>query len=172
MKTFMYLFSIAILFIAGCAKDDTISEATISMKIDCRAAPDISSELIQVDIPGQDVYNTYSRLTISGAGRHIGKIVAEKSYYVIKNAELFIAEDGLPYVRNSGEGKVIGESDDGFEFTFWSNESLNDFKIVGELEVTPKTGTGIFAGSSGTLDIVGSDANRLWLCIEGNLDHE
>ena len=57
----------------------------------------------------------------------------------------------------------------GFEFTFWSNESLNDFKIVGELKVTPKTGTGIFAGSSGTLDILGSDANRLWLCIENNL---
>lgn len=172
MKTLMYLFSIAMLVIAGCAKEDTIPEATISMKIDCRAAPDISSDLFQVDIPGEDAYNTYSRFKISGAGRHIGKIVAEESYYVIKSAEFFIDNDGLQYIRNSGVGKVAGENNDGFEFTFWSNESLNDFKIAGELNVTSKTATGIFKGSSGTLDIHGSDANRLWLCIEGNLVFE
>lgn len=172
MKTLVYLFSIVILVIAGCAKDDTITTAPIAMKIDCRAIPDNNSDLIPVAIPGYDVYYTYSRLNVSGAGSHIGKIDEEKSYYVINAAESFLAEDGLQYVRNSGHGKVVGENYDGFEFTFWSNESLNNFKIAGELEITPKTGTGIFKGSSGTLDILGSDANRLWLCIEGYLVFE
>lgn len=172
MKTLVYIFSMVILVIASCAKDDTITKAPIALKIDCRAVPDKNSYLIPVVIPEQDVYYTYSRLNISGAGSHIGKIDEEKSYYEIKNAESFISEDGLLYIRNTGQGKVVGENNDGFEFTFWANESLDNFKIVGELKITPKTGTGIFEGSSGTLDIVGSETNTLWFCVEGNLVFE
>jgi hypothetical protein len=168
----MYLFVVSILVIAGCAKDDTITKAPIAMKIDCRAVPDKNSDLIPVNIPEQDGYYIYSKLNVSGAGSHLGKIDEEKSYYIIKSAEYFINEDRLQYIRSSGHGRVIGENNDGFEFTFWSNESLNNFKIVGELEIMPKTGTGIFAGSSGTLNIIGSEANRLWLCLEGYLVFE
>lgn len=162
----------AILVIAGCTNDDTITKAPIAMKIDCRAVPDKTSDLIPVNVPGQDVYYSYSRFNVSGAGSYIGKIDEENSYYVIKNSESLIAEDGLPYIRNTGYGKVVGKNNDGCEFTFWSNESIDNFKIAGELEITPKTGTGIFEGSSGTLDIVGSDVNTLWFCIEGNLVFE
>jgi len=172
MKILVYLFSLVILVIAGCAKDDTLIKTPIAIKIDCMADPDKNSDLIPVNLSGQDVYYTYSRFKFSGAGRHLGKINEEKSYYRIKSIEFFSDGAGLQYLRSSGEGKVVGENDDGFEFTFWSNESLNNFKIVGELEVTPKTGTGIFERSSGTLDILGSNANRLWLCIEGNLAFE
>lgn len=172
MKTLMYLFVAVILVIAGCAKDETITNAPIAMKIDCMAVPDKKSDLIPINIPGQDVYYTYSKLNVSGAGSHLGKIDEEKSYYVINSSEYFTNENRLQYIRSLGHGKVTGENNDGFEFTFWSNESLNNFKIVGELEITPKTGTGIFAGSSGTLNIIGSEANRLWLCLEGYLVFE
>jgi hypothetical protein len=36
----------------------------------------------------------------------------------------------------------------------------------------PKTGIGIFAGSSGRLNITGSETNKLWLCLEGYLVFE
>ncbi len=156
----------------SCAKDDTTTKIPISIKIDCLAVPDKKSDLIPVNIPGQVVYYTYSRLIVRGAGRYLGKIDAEKSFYVIKSIEFFTNDVGLQYIRNLGEGKVVGTNGDGFEFTFWSVESLDNFKIVGELKTILETGTGIFEGCSGTLNIVGSANNKLWLCVDGYLFFE
>jgi hypothetical protein len=167
MKTLSYLIVLAVLVIAGCVTDDTMFETQnslelkkakvpIPMKMDCRAVPDTESDLLPVVIGDNTVY-IYSRLIISGTGTHLGKIEAEKSFYVIKNGEFFINDDGIPSVRNSGDGKVVGANGDGFEFTWWIKESLVDYTFFGEMEITPGTGTGKFEGCSGSCDIVGME---------------
>lgn len=186
MKTTMYLFVMAILVIAGCAKDKTLFEnpenpelkkdigppMLYPIKADCWAVPDSKADLIPVNIPGQAVIYFYSRLFVSGTATLLGKIDAEKSYYLIKNTEPLI-DEGVPYVQNSGNGIVVGENGDGFEFTWWIKQSLVDGNFLGAMEITPEKGTGIFKGCSGFCDIYGRNAiEGIWFKLDGYMVYE
>ena len=189
MKNLMYLFVVAILVIAGCAKDDTLFEnpdnlelkkakVPIPMKANCQAIWDEESDLISVDIPLGNgdviVISNFSKLILSGTGTHLGKIDAEKSFYVAKSAVFFINDAGIPYLHIAGDGKVVGANGDSFEAIYWTDQSLVDNTWFGVMEITPGTGTGKFKGCSGTCDILDgrSDNNGTYFKLDGYLVFE
>ena len=117
---------------------------------------------------------TPSKLIVSGTGAHVGRIDAEKSFYIIKSIEFFFGDDGLPYTRNTTEGKVVGANGDGFEFTSFVELSLIDLTYSGKMEIILGTGTGKFKGCSGSCDIFdgGQDNDGTWFKMDGYLVYE
>ena len=184
MKTLMYLFVVAILVLAGCAKDDTLFEnpdnlelkkakVPIPMKADLYAVLDMDSEPILVVGLNPDDPNSYnpSRLIVSGTGTHFGKIDAKKSFYEFDRME-FTVENGIPFLINTGTGVLVGANGDGLKYAFRVQHSLLDGSSEGVAQIIPGSGIGKFEGCSGTIDIVGGwhqSGVGSWLKLQGYL---
>jgi hypothetical protein len=187
MKTLGYLIVLAVLVIAGCAKDDTQFEnqdnlelkkakVPVPVKADCFATWDTESDLLPFYIPGQGVMYTYSRLNVSGTCSHVGKLNPETNFYVLESITFFMGDDGLPYTLNLGSGKLVAPNGDEIGFTFEVKQSFDENKsYTGKTFITPGTGTGKFKGCTGTFDEVGAIdyiKDGTWYKIDGYLVYE
>ncbi len=181
-----YFFVMAILLIAGCAKDDTLFEnqdnlelkkanVPVPIKADCFAIPDTESDLIAWNI-GDDIYYSYSRLNVSGNSSHIGKLNPETNYYVFESITFLIGDDGLPYTLNTGHGKLVAPNGDEMEFTFEVMQSFDETSsYTGKTYIVPGSGTGRFEGCNGTFDEVGAvdyAKGGTWFKMDGYLVYE
>ena len=186
MKTLMYLFLVAILVIAGCAKDDIFVEnpermelkkakVPIPFKADLNAVADLNSDLLLVEglNPNDPGSYSYSKMLLNGTATHMGKINPEKSYYTFDKF-VFFMEDGHPFTLNTGTGILVGANGDGIEFTFEIKQSAINFSFTGTNKIIPGTGTGKFEGCTGTVYSVGglSEDGTLWSKNEGYLVYE
>jgi len=182
----MYFFVMAVILIAGCAKDDTMFETPdnlalkkakvpIPFKADLYAIPDMNSDPILVVGLDPEDPNSYSlsKLIVGGTASHAGRINAEKSFYEFDRME-FVVENGDPLFKNTGIGILIGANGDGLEYTFLVKQLL-DGSCTGVAEIIPGKGTGKFEGCTGTIDILGGwseNDNNLWFKIQGYLVYE
>lgn len=180
----MYFFVMAVIFIAGCARDDTMFETPdnlelkmakvpIPIKADLVAVPDMESDLILVSgLDPNNPGNYYpGRMIISGTVTHAGKVDDEKSYYEFEKIE-FVIENGIPFTNQSGTGLMVGANGDSFEYTWWVKQSQLNGDYVGGMKITPESGTGKFKHSSGSGDIVGGwnqDRTGVFFNINGYL---
>lgn len=139
MKTLTCLFLLAMLAIAGCAKDDPIDENPIAFKSECWSVPDLKVS---------------SKYMIRGTASHLGKINTEQSYFDFKTVK-YMKIDGFPFFDMRGMGKMAGVNGDSFEFNFKISQSLTDQHLGGKIDIIPGSGTGIFKGCCGCLDIIG-----------------
>jgi hypothetical protein len=181
----MYFFVMAILVIAGCAKDDTLFEnqdnlelkkakVPIPFKYDAYVLQDKESDLILIEglDPEDPASYAYSRLFCSGTATHMGKIDPEKSYYTLEKMVLFF-ENGVPYTKNTGKGILVGANGDGIEFTFTVMQNAMDFSCTGINEIIPGSGTGRLKGCTGTINMSGGPQGAGLLFInEGYLVFE
>ena len=183
----MYLFVLAILVIAGCAKDDTLFEnpdnlglkkakVPILLKADLYAVQDRNSNPILIEGLDPADPNSYapSRVIVSGTGSHLGRIDAEKSFYDFERME-FVFENGNPFLINTGTGIMVAANGDDFEYIFRVKQSMLDGVVNGVAEIIPGSGTGKFEGCTGTIDIVGGyheDGLGFWMKIQGYLVYE
>lgn len=187
MKTLMYLLVLAILVIAGCAKDDTMFETQdnlelkkakvpIPFKADLYIVPDRESDKILVEGLDPEDSSSYanSRMIVSGTGTHLGKINTEKSFYEFENLKFFLDENGYPFTLNTGAGIIVAANGDSFEFTFKIIQDVIDYSWSGPNEIIPGSGTGKFEGCSGTLEAVGGWQDDVgdWCIIQGFLVYE
>jgi hypothetical protein len=166
MKALMYFFVMAVIVIAGCAKDDTMFETQdnlelkkakvpIPFKADILAFYDTESDLLAWNI-GDDTYYSYSRNILTGTGTHLGKIDAEKSFLLLESIVFFIDDDGLPYTLNSGKGKLVAANGDSFELTFQVKQGYDEFATgIAQNDIIPGSGTGKFEGCSGSIESIG-----------------
>jgi hypothetical protein len=185
MKTLMYFFVMAMIVIAGCAKDDTMFEnneslelkkakVPIPFKYDAYVAPDTESDLVLIEglNPENPKSYAFSKLICSGTATHMGKIDSEKSYYILEKMVLFF-QNGLPYSKNTGKGILVGANGDGVEFTFTVEQSLIDLSCTGVNELIPGSGTGKFEGCTGTINMAGGkEGTGLLFICEGYLVFE
>jgi hypothetical protein len=186
MKALLYFFVMAILLIAGCAKDDTMFETQdnlelkkakvpIPFKADCFGYPDTESDLISWNI-GDDIYLSYSRIIITGTGTHLGKINSDKSYYEFESIVYFTDDDGIPYTMNSGKGKVVAANGDSFEITFQVKNLFDEnASYTGNACIIPGSGTGKFEDCTGTFGTVGASdyaKGGTWFKLDGYLVYE
>lgn len=150
MKTLMYFFVMALIVMAGCAKDYTMFEThdnlelkrakvTIPFNSDNRA---VAHPVIQ------------GRYMISGTATHAGKINPQESFYQFTSM-VPIEINGEPFLHLAGFGKLVGANGHGMEFTFWSYQTMDLSSYQGEIMLTPGTGTGQFAGATGTFNSSG-----------------
>ncbi|MBW6536662.1 MAG: hypothetical protein K0B11_16765 [Mariniphaga sp.] len=167
MKTLMYFFVMAVIVIAGCAKDDTMFETQdnlelkkakvpVPFKADCFAVFDVE---------------IYWKLWVSGTATHIGKI-DEKSFYIIEATEYM---EGVPYHINTGSGKLVAANGDCSDITFWVKQSDIDGSYTGTITFTPGTGTGKLEGVTGTCNMVGGmdyEKGGTWFKLDGFLVYE
>jgi hypothetical protein len=167
MKALMYFFVMAVIVIAGCAKDDTMFEnqktlelkkakVPVPFKADCFAVPDAEM---------------YWKLWVSGTATHIGKI-DEKSFYIIEAME---DVEGVPYHINTGSGKLVAANGDCIDCTFWVKQSYIDGSYTGTVTFTPGTGTGKLKGVTGTCNMVGGmddEKGGTWFTIDGYIVFE
>jgi hypothetical protein len=171
MKTLSYFFVMAIILIAGCAKDETLFENPENMELKKANVP--------IPLKGEGWSDpdpqTSSKYITGGIGTHLGKINSEQSYYEFQKQD-FIEIDGKPYYDLGGIGKLVGANGDSFEFTFTTRESLIDYTLVGKSVIIPGSGTGKFKGCSGYYNYVGGlDVSGIHLfvfTIEGELVYE
>jgi hypothetical protein len=180
MKALMYFFVMAVIVIAGCAKDDTMFEnneslelkkakVPIPFKADCWAIPDFESDLIPIE--GTNSYSL-SRLFVGGTGSHVGRINPEESYYLFNRIVLGVDDDGMLCEHLTGLAKLVGANGDGIELTFRGIQ-YPDYRFIGKAEIIPGSGTGKFNGSTGSIDICGGlNGNEIWLKLQGNLVYE
>ncbi|MBW6535309.1 MAG: hypothetical protein K0B11_09890 [Mariniphaga sp.] len=187
MKTLMYFLVLAILVIAGCAKDDTMFEnqnnlelkkakVPIPFKYDAYVVWDEESDLVLIEglDPNDPASYAYSKLICSGTATHMGKINSEKSFYTLEKLVLFF-EDGIPYTRNTGKGILVGANGDGFEFSFTVVQNAIDKTCNGINEIIPGTGTGKLEGYTGTIFMSGGlveDRSMFLFECEGYLVYE
>lgn len=188
MKTLMYLIVLAILVIAGCAKDDTMFETQdnlelkkakvpVPFKADLYIVTDLESDVILVEglNPEDPSSYTKSRLIVSGTGTHLGRINAEKSFYEFESLKFFLDENGYPFLLNTGAGIIVAANGDSFEFTFSIKQDVIDRSWSGTNEIIPGSGTGKFEGCSGTIEAVGGhheDGIGMWCIAQGYLVYE
>jgi hypothetical protein len=187
MKTLIYLFVLAVLVIAGCAKDDALYENPVNFELknekesvpfeaNLHAVDDLNSDLILIEglNPDDPASYSHSRLLISGAASHMGKIDPEKSYYTLEKI-VFFMEDGQPFTLNSGTGIIVGVNGDAIEFTHEAKQSAIDGSYTGTIKIISGTGTGIFECCKGTISSVGGwsrDEPGIWSINEGYLVYE
>jgi hypothetical protein len=185
MKTLKYFIVMAVILIAGCAKDDTMFEnqdnlelkkakVPIPFKTDCWALPDWESAPILIEGLNPNDPNSYSltRMFIGGTGTHFGKINPEESYYLFDSMVLGVDEDDVPCVHLTGVGKLVGANGDGLEFIFCSRQYF-DYRFFGKGEIKPGSGTGKFKGSTGSYDSWGGrNGNDIWLKGNGFVVYE
>ncbi len=188
MKTLMYFLVVAILFIAGCAKDDTMFETQdnlelkkakvpIPFKADLYIVPDLESDLILVEGLNPEDPSSYanSRLIVNGTGTHLGRINAEKSFYEFESLKFYLDENGYPFTLNTGAGIIVAANGDSFEFTFRIIQDAIDYSWSGTNEIIPGSGTGKFEGYTGTIEAVGGlheDGIGIWSLAQGYLEFE
>jgi hypothetical protein len=192
MKTLRYLLVLAVIFIAGCEKNDIMldnpyyehgrdkmevkrANVPIPFKADCWVIPDWDSAPMLVENLDPNDPKSYglSRLFIGGTGSHLGKINPKESYYLFEKMVFVIEADGTMYTSLAGVGKMVGANGDGMTFTFSSKQYLNgDF--FGEAEIIPGSGTGKFKGSTGSLETSGGYTmdGEIWLKANGFLVYE
>ena len=170
MKRFICFLAIGMFLFAACSKDDTFIERFDSFKLekthkranvpipfkgDFCGVPDMESEPGSITLPNGITIEFCTRMIISGTGTHLGRVDGSgTSYYEVDNTQ-FVPENGLPFMMQSGTGKMVAANGDSFEFTWWAKISLLDRKWVGEFEIIPGSGTGKFEGSSGSFESVG-----------------
>jgi hypothetical protein len=185
MKALMYFFVMAVIVIAGCAKDESMFEdqgnlelkkakVPVPFKANLYAAPDWSSDLLLIEGLDPEDPGSYipSKLNSSGTATHLGKIDPEKSFYVLEKLVLFF-KDGLPYMDIMGKGIVVGANGDGFEYSVKALQSLLDGNSNGIIEIIPGSGTGKLEGSTGTINTVsGNSDDGIWFKCEGYLVFE
>ena len=163
MKTLIYLFAIAMLLFAGCAKDEIFSEnagnnelkkakVPIPFRVELCGFPDKSSEQKLYPIPGLDPNNPssyyYTRSFVEGIVTHLGRVDSEKSFTQNKTME-FIIENGAPYLVQTGVGRMVAANGDYYEFTAWVKTSLPSLVFISKTEIIPGSGVGRFKGITG-----------------------
>lgn len=185
MKTLMYFIVMALIVMAGCAKDDTILETQdnlelkkakvpILLKADCWGIPDWESDPILIEGLNPNDPSSYSltRMFIGGTGSHFGRINTEESYYLFDRMVLGVDEDGVLCIHLTGVGKMVGANGDGMEFTF-SSRQYPDYRFFGKGEIIPGAGTGKFKGSTGSYNTSGGrNGDDIWLKADGYLVYE
>jgi hypothetical protein len=167
MKSLLYFFVMAILLIAGCAKDDTMFETQDNLELKKAKVPvpfkadllgfyDTESDLLSWNI-GENTYYSYSRNILTGTGTHLGIIDAEKSFLLLESIIFCMDDDGLQYTINSGKGKIVAANGDSFEFTFRVKQLFDETaSSTSKNDIIPGSGTGKFEGCSGSIDSVGA----------------
>jgi len=165
MKTLMYLFVMALIVMAGCAKDDTMLEAQdnlelkkakvpIPFKGEFYAAPDMDSEPLTITLPWGGNTNIPSRMIVKGTASHFGRVNSEKSYYEFKTYQLYF-DEGVLFSYNTGIGVIVGANGDSMEFTWWVRQNRVTGDYYGDNEIVPGSGTGKFKGCTGSGKTVG-----------------
>jgi hypothetical protein len=160
MKTLIYLFAIAMLLFAGCAKDEMLDETPdlkkakvpIPMKADFCAIPDMTVMPLSVNTPG-GVLTLPGGMYVTGTCSHMGIVDSEKSYSKVE-ALTFVMEDGKPFLLETGTGIMTAANGDNYKINWWVKTSLPSWEYIGEVEMFD--GTGKFEGCSGTVDMVGT----------------
>jgi hypothetical protein len=162
MKTLVYLFAIAMLLFAGCAKDEMFDDnmnnpelkkakVPVPMKIDYCGTSDWSEGSIDY---GDPTTALPIKMIVSGKATHMGKFNSEKSYWLVEVYEPREDSDGIPYIFQSGTGFLVGANGDNVNYNWWVNAALTDLDFIGELKL--QGGTGKFEGCSGTIHITGT----------------
>ena len=162
MKTLIYLFVIAMLLFAGCAKDEMFTEnmnnpelkkakVPVPMKIEYCGISDWSAGSIDY---GDPTTALPIKMIVSGKATHMGKINSEKSYWVVEVYEPRVDSKGVPYLFQSGTGHLVGANGDYINYAWWVNAALPDLDFIGEFELLD--GAGNFEGCSGTLNLAGT----------------
>jgi hypothetical protein len=186
MKTIMYFFVMALIVMAGCAKDDTMpqtqdnlelkkAKVPIPFKAELYASPDMDSEPLTVILPWGGNISIPSRMIVKGTATHFGRVNSEKSYYEFKTYELYFDEDGRLFSYNTGIGVMVGANGDSMEFTWWVRQNRKTGDYYGENEVVPGSGTGKFKGATGSSTTVGwyhEDGVGVAFKIDGFLNFE
>ena len=160
MKTLVYLFVIAMLLFAGCAKDEMFTnnmnnpdlkkaKVPIPMKIEYCGTSDWSEGVISYGDPSAALP---IKMIVSGKATHMGKLNSEKSYWFAEVYEQLFDNDGNPYLFQSGTGHLVGANGDYINYAWEVNGVLPDF--TGKFEI--QDGTGNLEGCSGTLNLVGT----------------
>ncbi|MBW6536663.1 MAG: hypothetical protein K0B11_16770 [Mariniphaga sp.] len=184
MKALIYFFVMAVIVIAGCAKDDTMFETQdnlelkkakvpVPFKADLYMVLDLNSELMEVPLPGGGIFYAKTGGILSGTCSHMGKIDAEKSYCYFKNMVFMLDEQGNPCSEQTGTGIIVGANGDSMETTWWNRQSWVDGSYIGTIDITK--GTGKFEGCSGSGTTVGGwhdDGVGIWQKSEGYLVYE
>ena len=167
MKTLIYLFAIAMLLFAGCAKDEMFDDnintpelkkakVPIPTRSELCGVADPTSEPILKPKPGLDPNDPKnyipSVMIISGKCTQMGKIDSEQSYYKIEVFKL-INEGGVTLIFQSGHGFLAGANGDGYYYTWWVKTSMTTFEYVGGSEL--QGGTGRFEGVTGESEMSG-----------------
>jgi hypothetical protein len=182
----MYLLVVAILVIAGCAKDDTMFETQdnlelkkakvpIPFKAELYATPDMESEIMVVPLPWGENRYVPSKMIVSGTATHFGKINSEKSYYEFKTMEFYYDENDKLISYQTGLGILVGANGDSMEFNWWIKQSTETGDYFGENEIIPGSGTGKFEGCSGSASTVGGwheNGLGVWFIVHGFLVYE
>ncbi len=164
MKTLIYLFAIAMILFAGCAKDEMFDQnpnnlelkkakVPIPVKADFCAIPDMTVPPVSVNIPGQGTQYLPGGMYVTGTCSHMGKVNSEKSYCKVETLT-FVFEDGNPFLLETGTGTMTAANGDSYNITWWVKTSLPSMEYIGEVEMSG--GTGKFEGCSGTTDMIGS----------------
>jgi hypothetical protein len=173
MKALKYLIVLAVIFIAGCEKDDTMLEGNRA-----NGHNDIELKRANVSIPIQvDCWAVYhdllpGRLKVGGTGSHFGKINPEESFYQFMGMVEDLDQEGVGCMRLWGFGKMVGANGDGMEFTFVTYQ-YPDRSFTSKGLITPGTGTGKFKGATGLFDIYGGgDDTGIWFKGSGYMIYE
>lgn len=157
MKTLIYCFAIAMLLIAGCAKEEAINENSdlkkakvpIPMKAEFCMTPNMEAGFILIQ--GLDANDPNSYLPkegwISGFATHMGEVIMKDSPTTFISAEL--TEMG---VKTVSKGKITAANGDYYQFVATSY-SMADQMFNGN--VWMYGGTGKFKGMTGTVVMTG-----------------
>ena len=176
MKKLVYLFAIAMLLFAGCAKDEMFNEdmnnpelkkakVPIPMKVDICATPNWESDWIGYD-PDVTTDDMPSIMIPGGTGTHIGKLNSEKSYWEVLVYVPRVDSEGTIYLFQSGTGHWVAANGDIIDYIWRVDAALPNLDCVGVIEF--QSGTGKFEGCSGTLDFIGTvDAETVTICYTG-----
>jgi hypothetical protein len=170
MKALKFLLALAVIFIAGCDKEDAMLEGNRG-----RGHDNIGAIRANVPIPIKvDCWAVYhdllpGRLKVGGTGSHFGKINPEESFYQFAGMEPDLDKGCM---RLWGVGKMVGANGDGMEFTFVTYQYA-DRSFTSEGLITPGKGTGKFKGATGSFDVYGGgDDTGLWFKGNGYLIYE
>ena len=148
MKTLIYLFVIAMLLFAGCAKDEMFTdEADLNLKkAEMKMVP-IKADFYSVTTLTGD-YDLPKEGYLVGNFSHLGKIIPGNSTWTATTLD-FTAEFWVAYV----EGQLAAANGDLLNYSFTGTLDLakNEFTAV----VAYNGGTGRFENCTGEADLTG-----------------
>ena len=167
MKTLIYLFLVAMLLFAGCAKDEMFDQKSnnlelkkakvpIPMKADFCMTPDLNVPPVHIEgLPwDKPEYYLPGGGWISGHATHMGEIIMEKSTQKITSAK-FVPGVG---VVSYSEGIITAANGDYYSFKAIMYSNPQNKTFTGTVEMFG--GTGKFEGATGTVEMIGS--NLCW----------
>jgi len=185
MKALLYFFVMAVIVIAGCAKDDTMFENNESLKLKKAKVPipfkgewfgvaDQESGYFSVPLPGGgNIWLVNRGLFASGHGTHIGKIDTEKSFSQITEIEFFLDENGKLYSVQTSYAFMVTANGDSFELISKGKQSWVDGSFVSQDELVPGSATGRLEGATGSFTTVGGWRDGgVWSETEGYIVYE